>query len=327
MKKGFLEGLNLGRKDVKNMKKWSVVFLASLLVLAFSVPVWSYPMPVDWKMKFENVEVITPEPYPGYTDVVQKYFPAGGNTIEDNWGLTKITSIIDRPTNTTVWSDGDNGEYIVGIFWGLANEWTVAIDTDADNVHDSFQGYMQTAGSTMDGTTMPDLDGDGNPDAGLSVWLNDGSTSFGDAIGPPCTGRTDDGKADTYPGITYGTKQADFIFKPGIYAPDGTIITRVFTDAYTTPMTGDGTGYLDVVPGSGPLADIIIQDIFPTAWGWRDTFLEFDFRPAESPRDVCWDLDSDDPHIGSVPEPCTLLLLGSGLLGCGWGLRRKKLKS
>lgn len=304
----------------------------------------AYSVPLAFKFKFENKEMINLEqinwdPLLGATQTFNI-----ANTVEDNWGIVRVTSIIDRETADIVWSSGDNSEYLTGIFWGLATQKVTAIDIDGDmSAPELLFGEMTTATVGMGGLTMPNLDGLGGVDAGLSfylsstdVWMDAIDGSDGDG-GP--TGRV--GAANIFSPITDGVKQADFMFKDGITSTVGVIATNKADTGLLFPPTGEGKGFLEVVDNSGPLSDLVVRDVFtnftpPQATNipgrMREIFLEFDFRPHPDAgmTDYGWDVNSEDPAIGhAIPEPGTMLLLGSGLIGLtGLGRRkfRKKLR-
>jgi hypothetical protein len=187
------------------------------------------------------------------------------------------------------------------MFWGLDIYQIIAIDEDLDGSPDKFKLRLQVAIQTTSGMPLPDLDGDGIGDAGLTVWLdNDMSGTFTayDITGGPGV-RT---SATTYPTLTDGIKQGDFIFKPGLVSTDGLALTQVGQDSLTAPFTGDGAGYLDAIPGSGSLADSVNSNGFPTSFGNRDIFLAFDFRPHPDLGlpNYGWSLNSEDPVIGII---------------------------
>lgn len=287
------------------MKKTAMTlcfFLVSILLTSFA---WGYELPTAWEIKFNNVEqVFVPSIDWDPAGIPVQIFTVGDG-IEDNWGIAQITSIIDRegPSPTVVWSDGDNGEHMTIMFWGLEVYQITAIDMNLDGTPDKFKLRLEAATTTLEGFSVPDLDGDGNPDATMTVWLdNDASgsyTAYDTSSGPGA--RT---SASAYPAITDGIKQGDFIFRPGIVDTDVSALTQVDSDTLTEPFTGDGAGYLDAMPGSGPFADSVNTDGFATAWGARDVFLMFDFRPHPDPGlpDYGWVVNSEDPAIGAKGE-------------------------
>jgi hypothetical protein len=97
-------------------------------------------------------------------------------------------------------------------------------------------------------------------------------------------------------------------------------------NATTLPTAGTAQAYYNVVGGS--LASKFDTDTLPTAFGTRDFFAQNTFCPNGATS--CglpvgdWQLLSNDPiRAFVVPEPTTLAVLGFGLLGLGFAVRRR----
>jgi len=194
---------------------------AGAIVLALGASsAQAYSFPQNWEIKFNNFEQFFAPPIidvdgNGFPDVGAVGTEAG--TVEDGWGIFRITSIIDRTDNSVVFSDGGAGQFLYGIFWGFDTQNYRQNDNDGNTFVDTLLIDQFPASTFIDsdptsatfgldtGTAVPDLDGDGMPDAGLAVFLNTGADTFTAAGGPGTRDLSSlaDGIPD-YAGVTCG---------------------------------------------------------------------------------------------------------------------------
>lgn len=203
-------------------------------------------------------------------------------------GILKIKTISAADSGSTLlWYDGKDGEELTGAFYGYtAAKINVQLLTGQLEI-DFTGGFM-------------DVYLDNTPDFSATY---------------PGTGVTD--------GLlflsTAGTTGIHSFDNPFTLAYDESTTTLHSTlNALTTPFSGNGTGYLEITGGA--YASLFQTDTFGAG---KDLYLNSDFS---APGIDGWPVKSNDPVIGTVvPEPGTLLLLGSGILGLGL-VGRKRFK-
>lgn len=232
------------------------------------------------QIKYNNWEVLTtPAACISGGGILQDCSIASPNVTNggDNYGIIKVTSILDESGLNTLWVDGQDGTELTGIFRNLGVK-TVTVSggtAQIDSIGGEWDLYL-------------------NPDNALTT-ISTGNFN---------------GAKTTYTGITGvvgGELFASGIFGTGILATDPTITISGLTNALTLPPRGSSSGYMDVTGGSqGYKFDTNTQN-------GHDMLLANNFTTQGATGG--FNLTSFDPITAKIPTPGTLALLGIGLVG------------
>ena len=259
---------------------------------AFAIPL----QPGNFLIKFTDYEVLnlpSPNQIPNNPND-QSYYQNNGDGSPDNWGIFTVTSIsVDGLKNPYWFPIASDGTELTGEFYGIdVQSWYYDSSSNKTNV--------QSVGGQLD------LFWDNTPD-----W---------------------DGTRDH---AVDGQLVASFQFVPGVDPTNDATIDGDF-DGSTLPNTGDANAFLSVIPNSGPWWTIFDSNYFPVTWtddsnivhhDFADVHIQNDFLPNPDSNKNIYPLRSQDPVTGyAVPEPATLFLFGSGLLGLGGISSRRKKK-
>lgn len=214
---------------------------------------------------------------------------------EDTWGIFSVQSISRVSDGGLIFTAGQGGQYLTGIFGGISDTRVSVIPGDEENVVTAY---------------------------GTGGWLNMyyNSANYNSALGPG--GRSG---STGYTGITGGTLALSAVFSPevsGSATLNGYSYRSQFGDV---TLAGVGQGFLDVTGGS-LAAQLNTNSEFDPKGGAHDMFLKVTYAPSAQSAAAGWTVDATgDVQANALPEPASIAVFGLGLAGIA-SLRRRKSK-
>ncbi len=222
-----------------------------------------------------------------------------GDGVVDSWGIINLASIND-PDGNTLWSNSSS-EKITGVVWDYDDTYINSTDLGAHAEVLQRGGYLALY---LDST--PDLDPTKDFTGMPAGWVASGDTlSF------------DPWKA-TNDGVPFIKLKA----VPGVSLIDPLATRSEHVNGLTSPFSGQGSGYFEVVEGWGLYDYVLNGNAYNSVNPGADVYTVFDFITDGR---NSFDAKSSDPAKGiATPEPSTMLLFAMGIVGLATRIRRKK---
>jgi len=295
------------------MRKYFLSIIVSLFFLLSTSLAWAVPFSPPKGplfMKGDILQQLSPD--------ASILSPQGVEEI--NWGLFRVSGI---------WEGDGTGQD----FGRLAGNQIFNESSDNGQILGIFGNIEYHAATAED-----ELLGEGGE---LHFYYNDSSMDFQEFTGLDPADRVDDGNDFTYPGFTDGELLAKFELIPGAITSNYSGATTLGTKMPSAEISGEGQflTYGNVMTdGDGnPLGSwgpLLGTQFFNTALGdnTADAYIKSSYYNTQGdywgdPENNIFGSRADDPmRLYAVPEPTTLLLLGTGLLGLAIFGRKKLFK-
>jgi len=219
--------------------------------------------------------------------------PGGGT--DSSWGIFTIEAIKNTVTNATVFTSGQGGQYLTGMFGGL-QDYSAAVGLDA-------HGHSIV--------TVQDTGG----------WMNVYENTSAYSPGPNGPANR---VGNTYPGITNLNPGMLMLSADFVSSGEGGDGTSTYASSYRTQnIFGSGAGFLNITGGqwSTSITKGAILDPF------SGEFYDMSFTDAYNPNGGStangWTVYMAGEGDAAVPEPGSIAMIGLGLAALA-GLRRRK---
>ncbi|MBE3096615.1 MAG: PEP-CTERM sorting domain-containing protein [Planctomycetes bacterium] len=324
--------------------RWLTLLLAGCFLTVVSSPAWAgainFTQPWSGPIVLHLTDYDMSTVYSGPAGIYPRIdtaaglavFTAAGGIVstapgsvagEDGWGVFTVDQILTgtvlgpnsiQATGTILWSNGQDGAELVGMFYGL-NDVNLRINVDGSQTVDSagmlYDFYAQTLG-----TFNPNQGSAGRTGAGayLTVGGPGGVGGASNWVG----GDAATGFIAPLTGVAPPNIEQKSGFDPTLAVPFAAGRADVFFDVTRgdlgpgMPVTLD-TNFFQGADSTGPTT----ADIYLAITTYAN-------NPKNVPGGFDWTVTSSDPASTSVtPEPATMVLVALGGLGVLFGRKRK----